>query len=133
MREIGASLIDIHGQHEHQELMNESLHLSLLDQFGGNDLSSCLSSYGQVYKEYLSIYKQLDRLNENEQEMAHRLDLIQFQLKEIHDANLQLNEDEELQEEKRKLMNFERLFEALQTSMTASKGKEKGWTGQDWR
>ncbi len=40
MREIGASLIDIHGQHEHQELMNEHLHLTLLDQFGGKDIAS---------------------------------------------------------------------------------------------
>ncbi|UTE76281.1 DNA repair protein RecN [Rossellomorea sp. KS-H15a] len=131
MREVGASLIDIHGQHEHQELMNESLHLSLLDQFGGKDIASGLSSYGQVYKEYLSIYKQLNRLNDNEQEMAHRLDLIQFQLKEIQDANLQLKEDEELQEEKRKLMNFEKLFEALQTSYDSIQGERKGmdWAG----
>ncbi len=63
--------------------------------------------------------------------MAHRLDLIQFQLKEIHDANLQLNEDEELQDEKRKLMNFEKLFEALQTSYDSMQGERKGmdWAG----
>ncbi|WP_064091591.1 DNA repair protein RecN [Rossellomorea aquimaris] len=131
MREIGASLIDIHGQHEHQELMNESLHLSLLDQFGGKEIASNLTSYGEVYKQYQSVLKQFNRLNENEQEMAHRLDLIQFQLKEIQDANLQMNEDEELQEEKRKLMNFEKLFESLQNSYDSIQGERKGidWTG----
>ncbi len=131
LREIGASLIDIHGQHEHQELMNENLHLSLLDQFGGKEISSNLSSYREVYREYQTIYKQLTRLNESEQEMAHRLDLIQFQLKEIHDANLQMNEDEGLLEEKQKLMNFEKLFESLQTSYDSIQGERKGldWTG----
>jgi DNA repair protein RecN (Recombination protein N) len=131
MREIGGSLIDIHGQHEHQELMNEHLHLSLLDQFGGNEIDVNTASYREVYKEYSTLYKQLTRLNENDKEMAHRLDLITFQLKEIQEADLKLNEDEELIEEKRKLMNFERLYESLQTSYNSIQGEGKGldWTG----
>ncbi|MCA1054769.1 DNA repair protein RecN [Rossellomorea aquimaris] len=131
MREIGGALIDIHGQHEHQELMNEHLHLSLLDQFGGSEIQQNLTSYREIYKEYSGIHKQLIRLNENEQEMAHRLDLITFQLKEIQDADLKLNEDDELLEEKRKLTNFERLFEALQTSYNSIQDEGKGldWTG----
>jgi DNA repair protein RecN (Recombination protein N) len=131
MREIGGSLIDIHGQHEHQELMNEHLHLSLLDQFGGKEIDVNTASYREVYKEYSTLYKQLTRLNENDKEMAHRLDLITFQLKEIQEADLKLNEDEELIEEKRKLMNFERLYESLQTSYNSIQGEGKGldWTG----
>ncbi|KSU63591.1 DNA repair protein RecN [[Bacillus] enclensis] len=131
MREIGGALIDIHGQHEHQELMNEHLHLSLLDQFGGKEIQANLASYREIYKEYSTIHKQLSRLNDNEQEMAHRLDLITFQLKEIQEADLKLNEDEELLEEKRKLMNFEKLYESLQTSYNSIQGEGKGldWTG----
>ncbi|MGR3764964.1 DNA repair protein RecN [Rossellomorea sp. NS-SX7] len=131
MREIGGALIDIHGQHEHQELMNEHLHLSLLDQFGGKEIHANVISYREIYKEYSTIHKQLTRLNENEQEMAHRLDLITFQLKEIQEADLKLKEDEELLEEKRKLMNFEKLYEALQTSYSSIQGEGKGldWTG----
>ncbi|WP_175991090.1 DNA repair protein RecN [Bacillus sp. Marseille-Q1617] len=131
MREIGGALIDIHGQHEHQELMNEHLHLSLLDQFGGKEIHANLVSYREIYKEYSTIHKQLTRMNENEQEMAHRLDLITFQLKEIQEADLKLKEDEELLDEKRKLMNFEKLYEALQTSYNSIQGEGKGldWTG----
>ncbi|OAT84151.1 DNA repair protein RecN [Bacillus sp. MKU004] len=131
MREIGGALIDIHGQHEHQELMNEHIHLSLLDQFGGKEIQANLTSYREIYKEYSTIHKQLSRLNENEQEMAHRLDLITFQLKEIQEADLKLNEDEELLEEKRKLMNFEKLYDSLQTSYNSIQGEGKGldWTG----
>ncbi|USK90722.1 DNA repair protein RecN [Rossellomorea marisflavi] len=131
MREIGSTLIDIHGQHEHQELMNEHLHLTLLDQFGGKDIASSLTAYLDVFDEYQTVSRQLKRLNENEQEMAHRLDLIQFQQKEIQDAELRLHEDDELQEEKLKLVNFEKLYEALQTSYDSLRGERKGmdWAG----
>lgn len=131
MREIGSTLIDIHGQHEHQELMNEHLHLTLLDQFGGEDIASSLTAYLDVFEEYQTVARQLKRLNENEQEMAHRLDLIQFQQKEIQDAELRLHEDDELQDEKLKLVNFEKLYEALQTSYDSLRGERKGmdWAG----
>ncbi|GLI83317.1 DNA repair protein RecN [Rossellomorea marisflavi] len=131
MREIGSTLIDIHGQHEHQELMNEHLHLTLLDQFGGKDIASSLTAYLDVFEEYQTVSRQLKRLNENEQEMAHRLDLIQFQQKEIQDAELRLHEDDELQDEKLKLVNFEKLYEALQTSYDSLRGERKGmdWAG----
>ena len=52
LREIGSTLIDIHGQHEHQELMDESMHLSLLDQFGKTEILKALHSYQEIYEEY---------------------------------------------------------------------------------
>lgn len=129
LREIGSALVDIHGQHEHQELMNESLHLQLLDQYGKAEIEKALANYSEVYKNYEQTLSRLKKLSENEQQMAHRLDLIQFQLQEIHNADLQLNEDEELLDEKRKLMNFERLFDALKTSFEALQGEQRGL---DW-
>ena len=84
LREIGRTLVDIHGQHEHQELMDESKHLSLLDQFGSNRIVQALEEYGEIYHHYEQTIKKLKSLSENEQQMAHRLDLIQFQLSEIH-------------------------------------------------
>ncbi|MEK3853212.1 DNA repair protein RecN [Cytobacillus sp. FSL H8-0458] len=131
LREIGSSLIDIHGQHEHQELMNETLHLPLLDQFGGMKISASLSEYQDIYRLYESTLKKLKNLSENEQQMAHRLDLIQFQLDEIQSAQLKLNEDEDLIEEKRKLSNFERIFDSVQSGYNALQGEQKGldWIG----
>ena len=114
LREIGSTLVDIHGQHEHQELMDESKHLSLLDQYGSNRIVQALEEYGEIYHNYEQTIRKLKSLNENEQQMAHRLDLIQFQLSEISQANLQLNEDETLMEEKKRLSNFERIHEAVQ-------------------
>ncbi|MEH7073970.1 DNA repair protein RecN [Neobacillus drentensis] len=129
LREIGSTLVDIHGQHEHQELMDESRHLGLLDQFGAEDISPSQSEYQQVFRRYEQTLQKLKALSENDQQTAHRLDLIQFQLDEIQTAGLKLNEDEELFEEKRKLSNFERVFEALQSSHTALQGEQKGL---DW-
>ncbi|MBM7584566.1 DNA repair protein RecN (Recombination protein N) [Bacillus pakistanensis] len=131
LREIGSSLVDIHGQHEHQELMDETLHLSLLDQFGSDEIDQALKSYQDLFSQYESTLKQMKKLNDNEQEMAHRLDLILFQQKEIYDSHLQLGEDESLLEEKKKLMDYERLFEALQTCYNSIQGERKAldWLG----
>lgn len=131
LREIGSTLIDIHGQHEHQELMNETHHLRLLDQYGGKEIKTALDNYRVIYKQYEQIVSKLKGLSENEQQMAHRLDLIQFQLQEIQKANLQIDEDTILLEEKKKLMNFERLFDSLKTSYGALQGEQKGidWIG----
>lgn len=129
LREIGSTLVDIHGQHEHQELMNESFHLSLLDQFGGEKITAALFEYEQIYHTYEQKLKQLKNLSENDQKMAHRLDLIQFQLEEIQSANLKINEDDELFEEKKRLSNFERIFDSLQS---AYKGLQAEQSGLDW-
>ncbi|WP_080845230.1 DNA repair protein RecN [Cytobacillus gottheilii] len=126
LREFGNTLIDIHGQHEHQELMDESLHLGLLDQFGGQKIQLAKSEYEDIYHSYEETIKKLKSLNENEQQMAHRLDLIQFQLEEIQNADLKLNEDEELLEEKRKLTNFESIYDAMQTGYNALQGEQRG-------
>ncbi|WP_113930892.1 DNA repair protein RecN [Bacillus sp. P14.5] len=131
LRELGSTLIDIHGQHEHQELMNETLHLTLLDQFASAQLKTSLHNYREVYKEFEAVQGRLKKYNENEQEMAHRLDLIQFQLTEIEKASLVPGEDESLMEEKNKLMNFEKLFQSLQNCYNSIQGEGRAldWTG----
>ncbi|MFT9598700.1 DNA repair protein RecN [Mesobacillus sp.] len=131
LREVGSTLIDIHGQHEHQELMDETKHINLLDQFGADEILPALHEYQQVYRSFEQTQKKLKSLSENEQQMAHRLDLIQFQHDEILSAGLQMNEDEELFEEKRKLGNFEKIYESIQTSYSALQGEQKGldWIG----
>ncbi len=131
LREIGQTLIDIHGQHEHQDLMQSDKHLSLLDQFGDRSIGPALVEYREIYQRYKKIQQQMKNLTENEQQMAHRLDLIQYQLEEITKAELAPNEDEELMEEKLRLGNFEKLFSALQDVYHSLHGDNKGldWVG----
>ncbi|MCJ8006780.1 DNA repair protein RecN [Lederbergia wuyishanensis] len=126
LREIGSTLIDIHGQHEHQELMDESTHLSLLDQYGFEKIRPALESYREIYRQYDSTLKKIKELKLNEQEMAHRLDLLQFQLQEIRQADLKINEDEVLLEERRQLANFEKIFAAIKAGYEGLQGEQHG-------
>lgn len=131
LREVGQLLVDIHGQHDNQELMNEENHLSLLDQYGGQEVKDALEAYLDVYRHYDSLKKKITQLSENEQEMAHRLDLLQFQLDEIEKAELQPKEDELLQEEKNQISNYEKIYDALQNGYNSLHGEQKGldWIG----
>lgn len=131
LREVGQALVDIHGQHDNQELMNEENHLALLDQYGGGKVRLAKAAYFELYEKYDQLKKKIKKFSENEQEMAHRLDLIQFQLDEIEAAKLEPNEDEKLQIEKNEISNYEKVYEALQTSYNALHGEGKGldWIG----
>lgn len=113
LREIGKTLIDIHGQHETQDLMNEERHLSMLDSYDNGEVMVKLANYQELYNQYMDTKKQLKSLTESEQKMAQRLDLLQFQHEEIQKADLKLNEDQELMEERTKIANFEKIFKAI--------------------
>lgn len=79
----------------------------------------------------MKLLKKLKQLSESEQERAHRLDLIQFQLEEIESAKLELNEDEQLQEERQEISNFEKIYESLQNAYNALRSEQGGldWVG----
>ncbi len=126
LREIGLKTIDIHGQHEHQELMNESIHLQLLDKYGADEITSTLLEYKQVYKEYLQTYAELKQYNQSDELMAQKLELLKFQLEEISSADLQIGEEEKLIEEKSQLNNFEKICAKLQNAYTALANEHAG-------
>lgn len=126
LREIGSTLVDIHGQHDHQELMDEQKHLHLLDEYGGEELKKAKDAYLVLYQKYVELTKRLKALSENEQQMAHRLDLLKFQLKEIESADLKAGEDVNLQEERQQLTNFEKIYEALKNCYEALQGEQRG-------
>ncbi|MCM3738256.1 DNA repair protein RecN [Bacillus cytotoxicus] len=113
LKEIGKTLVDIHGQHETQDLMNEERHLFMLDHFEGDHILVQLEKYQNAYREYEQLKKQLRSLTENEQQMAHRLDLIQFQHEEIRNAELKIDEEQNLLEERLKISNFEKIYKVL--------------------
>ncbi len=131
LREIGARLMDIHGQHEHQELMNASSHLRLLDDFGEVPIMQAKEQYKKVYNHYAFVQSEIRRLSENEQHLAHRLDLIQFQLNEIEKAALTSGEEEKLESERQQLANFEKLYGALSEAYNALSGEGRAldWLG----
>ncbi|EAE8478042.1 DNA repair protein RecN [Listeria monocytogenes] len=126
LRQIGSKLIDIHSQHEHQELMNEEFHLSLLDRFASDKIKPALTKYQTNLKEYQTIEKEWQNWTKNERELAQRLDMLRFQQQEIENADLQAGEEDRLLEQKNILANFEKLNENLQGAYAAIQGEPGG-------
>lgn len=126
LREIGQSLVDIHGQHEHQYLLQEDKHLLLLDRFAEEAIMHEKEEYERLYEKLVKMREKVKQLSENEQQMMQRLDLYQYQYDEIVAAKLTPNEDEYLLEEKRKLDHSEDLFENVRGAYEALYGENKG-------
>ncbi|MFD2208965.1 DNA repair protein RecN [Virgibacillus halophilus] len=126
LREFGKTLIDIHSQHETQSLMDSENHIDLLDLYDEAKINQAKKEYRTLYHKLDKLRKRYQQWNENEQEMAQRLDLIQFQLKELEEADLQPDEDKMLEEERNKLANHEHIYKGLQDAYRALYGEQKG-------
>lgn len=116
LKAIGETLVDIHGQNEHQQLMHSETHLGLLDAFAGDDLLKIRRQYAEVYQNYQRTLQAVKQKQANEQEWAQRLDMLKFQVSEIQSADLQPHEDTDLSTERDRLANFQRINAALQES-----------------
>ncbi|TCP31192.1 DNA replication and repair protein RecN [Scopulibacillus darangshiensis] len=126
LREVGQRLIDIHGQHEHQELMHTDKHMALLDRFGGQALLKLKKDFRTAYGQANDIYTKMKRFSQNEQQIAQRIDLLKYQIKEIKDADLEPGEEASLLEERRRLNNYEKIYQALHISYEALNGESNG-------
>jgi DNA repair protein RecN (Recombination protein N) len=119
LKQMAAYLIDIHGQNEHQELMQSDNHLRLLDHFSESEVSELLKDYQKDYQEYVEVRKKLNAWQNREQEMVQKIDILKFQTEEIAEANLSSNEEEELEEEESRLVNYQNITESLTISYQA--------------
>ena len=107
LKEITPLLINIHGQHDNQELLVKEKHRKLLDFFAEN--SVIFDEYTALFSEYCSIKKSLDEINMDESEKLRRIEMLKFQISDISALKLKIGEEEELLEEKKKLLNIEKL------------------------
>jgi DNA repair protein RecN (Recombination protein N) len=114
LAEVGKSLVDIHGQHEHQSLMSLDRHRILLDSFG--KLQDDCGKVGSFYKEVQTLKKESEDLKEKVKARSHRLDLLKFQINEIDAASPEPGEKEKLVEERTILLNLSRLNELAETA-----------------
>ena len=110
LRELVGGLINIYGQHEHQNLQRIETHLGLLDCFAG--LSETLMTYRSAFSAYQKLQKELDHLNLAERERQQRLDMLGFQQQELLNANLETGEDDVLERERSILQHAEKLAAA---------------------
>lgn len=130
MRRVGETLIDIHGQNEHQELMRPDKHLSLLDSFANKQLRALKDKYSESYQQYRKEKASLEKKEKSEKDWVQRLDMLQFQVQEIKTAQLQPEEEEQLAEEKEQLDNYQAIHDALENSYQLLSGEENDALGQ---
>lgn len=114
LKEISAILLDVHGQHEHQSLLDPAGHIGLLDRFGGRALTDNLSKLQTIYYDYQKLEGKLEHLMGDDKTRAQMIDILQFQIKEIEDAHLIIGEDTTLMEEMKVLGNAEKITSSLQ-------------------
>lgn len=116
LREVGQRLVDIHGQNEHQELMNPAHHLSLLDNFEIDQIEMVKSEYQSHFRNYEELSTKIKKFYENEKEYVQRMDMLQFQQDEIEEANLVEGEEELLLEERKKMLSFQQITDSLKNT-----------------
>lgn len=119
LREITSLLIDIYGQHDHESLMSKNKHMDILDEYGLEKIASGREAVSKLYKEYRECIKAYDEFDIDEEARNKELSYLEFQIAEIEDAGLKIGEDEELEEEYRKMSNSKKIIDALNTVYTA--------------
>lgn len=123
---IGRQLVDIQGQNDTQQLLNVDEHIQLLDAFGGDMLLQVKSAYQSEFLEFRAITQRIRKIQTSQQEMTQRLDLLQFQQQELMEADLSLNEENDLLDARGKLLNYKKIADRLQNTQFALNGEQTG-------
>ena len=118
LRSIGQYLVDIHGQHDQEELMRPQLHIQMLDGFGDADFLELKQAYQTNFDAYRNMRKQLLEIKKNQEEHKARIEMLEFQMAEIESASLQPGEDLKLNQERDKLLNHKNIADTLTNAYT---------------
>ena len=110
---IGQHLVDIHGQHDQEELMRPQLHIQMLDEFGDANFLNLKEAYQNSFDTYRRMRKQVLDLKKNQQEHKARIEMLEFQIAEIESVNLKAGEDISLNQERDKLLNHKNIADTL--------------------
>ncbi|WP_225047532.1 DNA repair protein RecN [Lacticaseibacillus kribbianus] len=125
LRAIGETLVDIHGQNEHQQLIHPETHLGLLDQFAQATVQPLLAAYRTAFAAYQKDRAALAKKQQNEREWAQRLDMLRFQVNEIQSAKLAADEEDKLSAERDRLANYQRIVDALNDAYAVLSNEEQ--------
>ena len=127
LRRISSQLLDIHGQHEHQLLLDSRNHVSYLDAFGGEELETVRARVRAAYGAWREASSRLSRLRQSVQEREQRIDMLRFQTEELQAAAMTAGEEEELESRRTFYRNAGRITEAFTEARTLlSEGTEDG-------
>ena len=124
LKAVGQHLVDIHGQHDQEELMRPQLHIAMLDEFGSADFLNLKSRYQETFDRYRSLRKQVLTLQKNQQEHKARIEMLEFQMAEIESAALKSGEDTALHQERDRLLNHKLIADTLTNAYTMLDNEE---------
>ncbi|WP_346937300.1 DNA repair protein RecN [Clostridium sp.] len=116
IKQVSETLIDIHGQHENQNLLDSSNHINYIDSFGQDLLVNKLKEYDKFYLKYGEVEEKVNRLQGNDGEREKKIDFLKFQMDEINSIKPKIGEDEELSKKFNMLSNGEKIKKALEKS-----------------
>ncbi len=128
-REIGASLIAIHGQHDNQKLLRPELHIAFLDSYASE--LALLEEYRTAYRALKETRRELDETNRDEAETARLTEMYQYQINDIDSAKLRLGEDEELERLRVKIKSYEKLARYIHTVYASLCAGDKAPSARD--
>ena len=120
VKELSELLIDIHGQHEHQSLLNKKKHMEILDAYAGAEFIECAERVATLYRECAALEKRIAQETLDDNSRSREQSLAEFEQREIADASLQPGEDEELEQAYRKMSNSRKIAESLAESYRLS-------------
>ena len=119
LKELGENLVDLHGQHDNQSLLNPKKHIDVIDNFAGKELFKLKNEYLDLYNKRKEILDSIKRLGGDPEHRLRTIEFLKFQIDEIENAKLIINEDKELSEKRKILANAERLISNLSYSYEA--------------
>ena len=122
LKKIGEALVNVHGQLDNHNLLNEELHYTYIDNYAEN--KSIKDKYLSAYNDYCETKKQYNSLIVNESEKARKIDLLTYQINEIIDADIKIGEWEELEKRKKILQNAEQLLNLVNNAVEIFEGND---------
>ena len=123
LKEVGNLLVNIHGQHDSQTLLNADYHSKFVDMYGS--LDGVLDEYKQSFKQLLSVRKQLKALTLDADERDRQIELLDYQIKELSDAEIKVGEWDELKRRKNVILNSQTLLQSLNSALAAFNGSDE--------
>lgn len=122
LKEVGNLLVNIHGQHDSQTLLNADYHYKFVDMYGS--LDGVVDEYKQSFKQLLSVRKQLKALTLDADERDRQIELLDYQIKELTDAEIKVGEWDELKKRKNLILNSQNLLQSLNSALAAFNGSD---------
>lgn len=124
MKQVGDIFLDIHGQNDHQSLLHKKKHLEMLDEYAKNEVGPLKERMQTAYKTYAAKQQEWNEANQLDGDREREISFLEYEIKEITEANLEIGEDARFENQYRRLSNSKRIMEALSEAYQQTSGSD---------